>query len=184
MESGFTRLSCPLWPGRGLSVLRIDGREVFALLRATWRIASGKPRINTDQRWSGCEECMNSLVKITNLERWGDDIRGRQRGWVLKKRVSIGISRIVVASVVFSDSNEHTARRQGWDSAYEGRGRGGDRFSLDRLNLRSNRLLVGRWGLGGGGMRRGGVDRGTTTVHHIASSPHSFDCGFIVVRLL
>ena len=50
MESGFTSLS---GPGRGLSIFRIDRREVFALcrLRATWRVASGKPRINTDQRW-------------------------------------------------------------------------------------------------------------------------------------
>ena len=180
MEPGFTSLSCPLWPGRGLSVLRIDGREVFALLRATWRIASGKPRINIDQRWSGREECMSSLVKITNLEGWRGDVRGRQRRWVLKEKASIGISRIVVGSVVFSNSNEHTSGRQGWDSAYEGRGRGGDRFSLDRLNLGSSGLLAGRWGLGGGGMRGRGVERGTTTVHHIAFSPHGLDCGFIV----
>ena len=143
MESGFTRLSCPVWPGRGLSVFRIDGREVFALLRATWRIASGKPRVNMDQRWSGCEECMSSLVKITNFEWWRSDIRGRQRGWFLEKRTWIGISRIVVASVVLSNSNEYTSGRKGWDPAYEGRGRGGDRFSLDRFNLGSSRLLAG-----------------------------------------
>ena len=124
---------------------------------------------------------MSSLVKITNLERWGDDIRWRQRGWVLKKRASNGISKIVVAGVVFSNSNEHTARRQGWNSAYKGGGRGGDRFSLDRLNLGSSRLLVGSWGIGGGGMRGGGVDCGSPTVHHIALSPHDFDCGFMIV---
>lgn len=69
MESGFASLSRPLWPGRGLSIFRIDRREVFALwrLRATWRIASGK------------------LVKITDLERRRNDVRRRQRWWVLEK---------------------------------------------------------------------------------------------------
>ncbi len=85
MKSGFTSLSCPLRAGRGLSIFRIDRRKIFALLRATWRIAPGKPRINVDQRWSGYEECMSSLVKITNLERWRENIRRRQRGWVLKE---------------------------------------------------------------------------------------------------
>lgn len=64
----------------------------------------------------------------------------RQRWWVLRKRPSITITSVIVANVVFSNSNDHTSRRKGWDSAYEGGGRRGDRFPFDGFNL-------GRWGV-------------------------------------
>lgn len=86
---------------------------------------------------------MSSLVKVTDLEWRGDDVRRRQRWWIFQKGLSIRITRVVAASVIFSNSNDHASGRKGWDSACERRGRGGYRFPFDWLNLGSRRVLTG-----------------------------------------
>ena len=86
---------------------------------------------------------MSSLVKVTDFEWWGDDVRRRPRWWIFQKGLSIRITRVVAASVIFSNSNDHASGRKGWDSACERRGRGGDRFPFDWLNLGSRRVLTG-----------------------------------------
>ena len=85
--------------------------------------------------------------------------------------MSIRVTRVVVARVVFSNRNDDASRGKGLDSACEGRGRRGDRFPFDGLNLGRCPLLAGRRGLGWGRVRRMGgrdVESGTTAVHHLA----------------
>ena len=119
MESGFTSLPCPLWAGRGLSIFCRDRREVFALLRGAWRVASGKSRIKTNQRCLGGKECLSSLVQIPDLERWRDDVRTRQRGWIFKKGLTTRITTVVVAGVVVPNSDDYTSGRQRCEFGYQ-----------------------------------------------------------------
>ena len=85
---------------------------------------------------------MSSLVEITDLERRGDDIRRRQRGCVLKERCSIRITRVVVCSVVFANSNNYASGGKGMDIAGEEGSRRGNGFPFDGLNLRSWQWLA------------------------------------------
>lgn len=133
-------LACRARCGRG------DGCRFSVLTGGKYSLCEGprgeKPRGNLGKTWfsvgSVCEECRDPLVEIADLQRWRRDVRMRQRWWVLQKRLSITITSVMVANVVFSNSNDHTSRRKGWDPADEGGGRSGDRFPFDRLNL-------GRW---------------------------------------
>ena len=86
---------------------------------------------------------MSSLVKITDLKRWRNDVRWRKRRWVLEKGLSFRKTRVVIASVVLSNSNDHTPRGKGLDSACDWRGRRGEGFPSDGLNLGSDSLLAG-----------------------------------------